>query len=95
MRARRVDANQTPIVDALRAIGCTVQSLAMVGQGVPDLLVGINGRNFLMEVKNEDQPPSKQSLTTDELLWHNEWKGKVAIVRNVKEALAAIGAQLQ
>lgn len=93
--ASRTDANQSEIVDALRAIGASVQSLASVGHGVPDLLVGFQHKNFLLEVKNEDQPPSKQALTTDELLWHNAWTGKVAIVTNVREALAAVGAQMQ
>ena len=95
MRARRLDDNHGDIVKALRSVGATVQSLASVGCGCPDILCGINGRNHLLEVKNEDQPPSKQTLTTDELLWHNEWKGKVEIVNSVRQALAAIGAQLQ
>lgn len=40
MRAAKTDANQTAIVEALRARGHRVQSLAGVGKGVPDLLVG-------------------------------------------------------
>lgn len=93
--AARTDANQSKIVLSLRAIGASVQSLASVGHGVPDLLVGFQHKNFLLEVKNEDQPPSKQRLTTEELLWYNSWNGKVFIVRNVQEALAAVGAQIQ
>lgn len=94
-RAARTDDNQGKIVAALRAVGATVQSLAAVGSGVPDLLVGINGRNHLMEVKDGDKPPSRQSLTTDEMIWHDQWKGKVEIVNSVEQALAAIGAKLQ
>lgn len=94
-RAARTDSNQTEIVEALRAIGCSVQSLASVGQGVPDLLVGFMKKNFLLEVKDGDKSPSQRRLTTDELLWHNGWNGKVAVVNNVKEALAAVGAVLQ
>lgn len=94
-RAARTDGNQTPIVAALRAIGCSVQSLASVGQGVPDLLVGFMHKNFLLEVKDGDRKPSEQRLTTDEVLWHNAWNGKVAVVHNVKEALAAVGAEMQ
>lgn len=40
-RAARTDANQTAIVEALRKCGASVQSLAAVGKGVPDLLVGL------------------------------------------------------
>ena len=50
----RVDANQPVIVAALRAIGATVQHLHAVGQGCPDILVGYDGVNFLMEIKDGD-----------------------------------------
>ena len=94
MRAARIDSNQVEIVAALRALGCTVQSLAGVGQGCPDLLVGRNGRNYLMEIKDGSKPPSARALTTKEYIWINEWKGQVTVVWNVEEALAAIGAVL-
>lgn len=48
-----------------------------------------------MEVKDGSKPPSRQRLTAEELIWHDNWNSKVHIVTNVKEALAAIGAQLQ
>ena len=90
MRARKIDINQPKIVDQLRQCGISVQVLSAVGKGCPDLLCGVGGRNFLLELKNPDQPPSKQALTAEEAIWHNEWKGKVAIVRDIDEALAAI-----
>ena len=40
----KTDANHADIVDALRRVGASVVSLASVGNGVPDLLVGFNGR---------------------------------------------------
>ena len=43
-RAARTDSNHEEIVKALRAVGATVQSLAGVGHGVPDLLVGYQGK---------------------------------------------------
>ena len=49
--ASRPDANKSVIVDALRAVGATVTNLAG-GQGVPDLLVGLEGRNVLIEIKS-------------------------------------------
>lgn len=94
-RAARIDGNHGEIVAALRAIGCTVQSLAAVGCGVPDLLAARNGVNYLLEIKSDAQPPSKQRLTADEIIWHNNWNGRVSIVTNVREALAAVGAVMQ
>ena len=90
MRARKVDDNQGKIVEALRRCGATVQILSGVGAGCPDILAGIFKRNFLLEIKNPDQPKSAQVLTADEAIWHNEWKGQVAVVRSVEEAVAAI-----
>jgi hypothetical protein len=52
MRACRVDANHAGIVDAYRARGYRVLSLARQGDGVPDLLVHRNDVGFrLVEVK--------------------------------------------
>lgn len=94
-RIARIDANQQPIVVTLRAIGCSVQSLASVGDGCPDLLVGLNGRNFLLEIKNDALSPCEQQLTPAEMAWHAAWKGRVRVVHNVNEALLAVGAEPQ
>jgi len=91
MRAARVDANQAEIVDALRKVGCTVQPLHAVGQGVPDLLVGYRGNNVLIEVKDGSKPPSARKLTPDQVKWHGDWRGHVAVVSTVAEAIAAVG----
>jgi hypothetical protein len=90
MRARKIDQNQTEIVEALRQVGATVQILSAVGQGCPDICAGIFHRNYFMEIKNPDQPKSAQALTAEEAIWHNEWKGQVAIVRSPEEAIAAL-----
>ena len=95
MRAARIDSNQVEIVAALRALGCTVQSLAGVGQGCPDLLVGRNGRNYLLEIKDGSKPPSARALTTQEIIWLTGWKGQAFVINNVEEAIAAVGAVLQ
>lgn len=92
-RAAKVDDNQEAIVAALRAAGATAQSLAQVGKGVPDLLVGYRRQSFLLEVKDPAQPPSKRALTADQQVWHRSWNGfPVAIVQTPDDALAAIGA---
>jgi len=89
-RAARVDSNHGEIVRALRDAGCTVESLASLGEGCPDLLVGIRCRNFLLEVKDGSKPPSKRKLTPDEGAWHARWRGHVAVVSSVEEAIAAV-----
>ena len=88
--AAAVDANQKDIVKALRQIGCSVQPLHNVGKGVPDLLVGVNSLNLLIEVKDGSKPPSDQKLTTDQGNWHDAWRGQVQIINSVDKALALI-----
>lgn len=92
MKSARTDRNQSEIVRALRQLGCSVQSLAEIGQGCPDLLVGFRGENFLMEVKDGMAKPSAQKLTECEKLWHKTWSGKVVIVTSAKEAIALVEA---
>lgn len=89
-RRAKIDANQPAIVKALRDAGCTVQSLAQMGKGVPDLLVGKNGNNFLLEVKDPSQKPSQRKLSDDERAWHYAWLGYVAIVETAEEALKIV-----
>ena len=91
-RAKRIDDNQRAIVKALRSIpGCTVESLAAVGKGVPDLLVGYKNENFLVELKNPLMPPSKRKLTKAQVRWHQQWGGKVYVVTCHEDALEVIG----
>lgn len=90
-RAAKIDDNQRDIVSALRQAGCSVQSLAGVGKGCPDLVVGFRDRNFLIEIKDGSKSPSKRKLTQDEQNFHSMWKGHLAVVENVDEALRAVG----
>ena len=90
-RAARVDGNQVEIVMALRQIGASVAPCHAVGQGFPDLCVGWNGNTYLLEVKDPTKPVRDQRLTPSQVKFHESWRGHVAVVRNVKEALDAIG----
>jgi len=92
--AAKVDANQGEIVKALRDIGCTVQSLAPVGGGVPDLLVGYHGVNYLLEVKDGSRPPSERGLTPHQEKFHASWRGQKTVVTSREEALAAVGVNV-
>lgn len=90
-RAAKIDANQEQVVSALRAAGATVQSLAAVGKGVPDLLVGYQGKTVLMEVKDGKKPPSARELTEDQLKWHGAWRGgTLAVVDGPEAALRVL-----
>lgn len=92
MRKRgKVDANQSLIVETLRKAGATVKSLASLGNGAPDLLVGFRRQNWIMEVKDPSQPPSKRRLTDDEKAFHLSWQGQICVIETPEEALILIG----
>lgn len=86
-RAARIDSNHAEIVATLRGVGASVQDLAAVGKGCPDLLVGYRGQNFVLEVKT-----AKGKTTKAQVFWHADWRGIVHIVRSPYEALQVIGA---
>lgn len=77
------DSNESEIVDALLEVGATVDKLNM--QDAPDLMVGYQGQNFLIEVKTKTGKLRKGQIT-----WHENWDGQVAVVRTVDEALEVI-----
>ena len=89
--AARVDANQTEIVAALRGAGATVTPTHTAGVGFPDLCVGYKGATYLVEVKDGSKPPSARKLTPHQVAWHRDWRGHVAVVTDITEALAVIG----
>jgi Holliday junction resolvase len=86
-RAAKIDATQDAIVSALRAAGASVQSLATVGNGCPDLLCAIRGQNVLFECKTGNKEPNELQKR-----WHIEWRAPVYVVRSPDDALRAIGA---
>jgi len=88
-RARKVDDNQRAVVKMLEAHGCRVQSLASVGNGCPDLLIGHRGKLHLLEVKNK--AGRGLALTPLEAKWHQRWAGLVTVVATPDQALAAVG----
>lgn len=85
--AARVDRNQAEVVQALRKVGASVQLLHQVGGGCPDIGVGFRGHTYLLEIKAEGG-----RLTEDEREWHQQWRGHVAVVYSVGDALRVIGA---
>lgn len=91
MRAAKIDRNQPEIVAALRKAGASVQSLAGVGVGCPDLLVGFANRTALIEIKDGTKVKSAQKLTECQVGWHANWRGgTLATVDGVDAALTVL-----
>lgn len=91
--AKQVDANQTAVVAAFRAAGATVLHLHTVGQGCPDLLVGVAGADCLVEVKDGRKPPSERQLNGDQLKFRASWRGRrVEVVYSTEDAYGLVVA---
>ena len=84
-RAAKVDDNQPDIVDGLRQALRTVLDLSRVHHGCPDLLVGFQGSNYLLEVKRD----KKAKLTPDQVEFFASWRGQRVVVTNLDEAIKA------
>lgn len=84
-RAARQDANQGPIIAALRAAGCAVYVL----QQPVDLLVWAPGSGYyLIEIKN---PDGFNRLTVAQKTFREKWSGPWYLVRTIEEALQCVG----
>jgi hypothetical protein len=81
----KTDSNQAEIVKALRDYGCSVTPIHMVGGGCPDLLVGNNGKNILLEVKGKGK-----LLNNKEALWFGSWKGQAMVVYSPEGAIMVV-----
>ena len=91
-RAARTDGNQAQIVNELRRCGLSVFHTHTVGDGFPDIVAGWKGTNYLFEIKDPTQPPSKQKLTPDEERLRKEWRGTIFTITTAEEALQTVGA---
>lgn len=87
-RAANLDTNHAEIVNALRGLGCSVLSLAALGHGTPDLLIGVPGSpalNLLVEVKAFPAGTIKGEPNEEQAAWHRDWRGQVAVVRSLED----------
>ena len=89
-RAKRIDANQPEIVQALRKAGVVVQ---IVSEPC-DLLCGHAGRFVTLEVKDGRKCPSKRRLTEAEQEYYDLCKSAGLphyVVESVEQAYEAMG----
>ena len=90
MFRRKTDNNHKQIMAAFRSLGCSVHDTSRLGGGFPDLVVGINGVNILVEVKDGSLPPSGRKLTEKEDEFFRKWKGKAVIVSSINDVMPIV-----
>lgn len=91
-RAARQDGNHGIIVGYFERFGCSVANTHMVGNGFPDIVVGLNQKSALVEIKDPAKPKSKRVLTGDEKKFQDGWKGNYFIVEDLEDVIALVKA---
>jgi hypothetical protein len=80
------DANHSEVMAALRKLGCSVEDCSAIGRrGVPDLLCGLAGVTFLVEIKT-----TTGELSGDQVDWHRAWKGALVFTIRTAEECATL-----
>jgi len=88
---KRTDKNQKSIVEALRKIGCSVYVLSDSGKGLPDLLIGVDNLNILIECKTKDNWYGKKGLSKTQSEFAVNWKGGlILVVYDVEDAIIKV-----
>ena len=77
--------NQKEIVAKLRDIGCSVLHTHQLGKGAPDIIIGFNNHNYLIELKDGNKSKSQQKLTPDEVEFQKEWKGNYHVCNSLEQ----------
>lgn len=88
-RARRVDANQAEIVKFIRYMGGSWQHTHTI-PGALDGVLGYRGVDVRIEIKDGTQPPSRRTLTPDEIKTIDEWKGRKPEIIESEEDIKAL-----
>lgn len=71
----RKDLTHKEVADALKACGCTVRDLSQIGDNGPDLLVGVIGRDYQVEVKSDGG-----ALSVAQTNYIQDWRGSPIVV---------------
>ena len=95
MRVRgRIDDNQKEVVSQLRKLGVSVAITSMLGKGFPDLVLGHQNKNYLIELKDGNKTKSRKTLTEDEAKFFNDWRGQCNKCESLDDICRIIGIKL-
>lgn len=86
LKARK-DSNHNEIQDVFKAHGFSIVDTSSFGRGFVDFVAGRHNKNYLVEVKDINQPPSKRKLTPDEERFHKTWAGQVCVLESVEQTI--------
>ena len=68
----------------------TIVDASSFGKGFPDIVVGLWGANYLVELKDSNKPPSARRLTNSQVSLHANWQGQIAVCTTSTDVVATI-----
>ena len=86
LRAKKVDKNQKELCDYAKSIGVSVCYLHAVGSGVPDIILGYDGINYLCEIKTQTG-----KLNELQVKWFEDWSGQCTVIRTKEDIRNLVG----
>ena len=84
----KADSNQKDIVKDFRKLGYSVTPTHTLGRGFPDIVVGKQGKNFLIEIKDGAKAASARKLTEPEQEFKDNWLGQYDIITSSFDVVA-------
>lgn len=90
-RFKKTDKNQQAIVEKLRQAGFSVWPTHTLGRGFPDLIVGKDGINLLIELKTK----GSSGLRSDQQKFFVEWRGHVAMAYTFDDIVKAYDSHVR
>ena len=84
-RFGKVDSNHGEIAEAFGKLGCSFLSLAPLGDGAPDAVIGYAGLSVLVEIKS-----GRGTLNEKQKGFWSTWKGGIKLVRDLDGVLETV-----
>ena len=90
--AKRTDDNHKCLVEELRDAlpEATIFDASGAGRGCQDLVIGWQGKNYLIEVKDPTKTASRRQLTEAQRKMHSSWQGQINVCLTAAEICATI-----
>lgn len=86
----RRDVNAGQILRDLEDAGFSVQDLSQVGGGCADAIIGRNGLDLKLEIKNPETGYGRRGMSESQQLRSDTWRGApTAVVYSTRDALDA------
>lgn len=94
VRRGKKDGNHDALKAVFLQLGCSVADLYNAGlPGFPDIVVGVAGKNALVEIKNPETAYGRAGLNNNQTAFERDWRGaKPFVVSDELEVVALVNS---